>query len=154
MSRLDTIKGPTKRIALPSKFELSDEEKAEIEAEALAEIALEHKKKKKQEYKKALLDEHRKSLDPGNFIYEEVIIDVAGHADRITIDNKVFFHGCEYTVSSNVAASLNEIMWRTHQHEAEVGFANRDQYRPPRSRPKNMMVTPRAPNGLSMGAAF
>lgn len=49
-----------------------------------------------------------------------VTIDLAEYADRITLDFRMYMQGHTYMVSPKVAATLHEIMERTHRHQAEI----------------------------------
>jgi CO dehydrogenase/acetyl-CoA synthase epsilon subunit len=138
---------------LPSKFELTDEEKEELQAEASKIINSKRHKAAREQYLQHVINELMKADDPGNYEMETFIIDVAGHADRIVLDGTVYYQGQQVIVSANKAATIREIMWRTHQHEAEIGFANRDYYRPPVNRPKDLLISPSNSKGISLAGA-
>jgi len=138
---------------LPSKFELTDEEKEELQAEASKIINSKRHKAAREQYLQHVISELMKADDPGSYETEILVIDVAGHSDRIVLDGAAYYQGVQYEVSANKAASIREIMWRTHQHEAEIGFANRDYYRPPVNRPKDLFISPSNSKGISLAGA-
>lgn len=110
--------------------DLSEEEMAEIEAEALAEVEEEARTLSREAYRRAAVKAARKRAQ----LEEEDItltIDVAGHAQCITLDGTKYHHGHVYTVPYSVAAVLFDIMERTWRHESEVGGANANEYRQP-----------------------
>ena len=47
-------------------------------------------------------------------------IDVAEYDDRITIDGQQFFHGETYTVPRHKAATINDMMFRSYLHQAQL----------------------------------
>jgi len=49
-----------------------------------------------------------------------VTIDVAEYTDRIVLDGEQFFHTATYTVPRHKAATLNEIMFRSYLHQAQL----------------------------------
>jgi hypothetical protein len=138
---------------LSSKFELTDEEKEELQAEATKIINSKRHKAAREQYLQHVINELMKADDPGNYEIETIVIDVAGHSDRIVLDGAAYYQGVQYEVSANKAATMREIMWRTHQHEAEIGFANRDYYRPPVPRAQNLLITPSNSKGISLAGA-
>jgi hypothetical protein len=112
--------------------ELTETEKRALYAEALKAVAEEAKTKKSEE----LLEEYKK-LARRELIPEEelepVLIDLAGHSTKITLDGKQYFHGVTYYFSKAQAATVREIMHRGWKHEAELKGANANAYRKPNS---------------------
>jgi len=49
-----------------------------------------------------------------------ITIDVAEYTDRIILDGEQFFHAATYTVSRHKAATINEIMFRSYMHQAQL----------------------------------
>lgn len=107
---------------------LSNEEYAKAQAEARARIDAERRKQAMQEVIAAetarlALEE---GLSVGNADEEEmvtILIDLAEYCDRIQLNmptGPIFMHGQTYTVRRHQARTLAEIMWRTHQHQAEI----------------------------------
>lgn len=62
-----------------------------------------------------------------------ISLDMAGHADRIMLDGVIYFHGQTYEVPKRIYDVLREVVGRGWDHEDEIGGANRDLYRRPRS---------------------
>lgn len=73
---------------------------------------------------------------------EDVLIDVAGHSNKIMVDGVEYFHGYTYRVPYSLARMFGEVMQATWRHEDEVGGANRDEYR----KPRNITLSPRNAN--------
>lgn len=95
---------------------VSDEKKAEAEESYLKEaIAAERRKDRPQEQ------------------FEEVLIDLPGHAFRILIDGVEFLHAFTYRMVRSQAATVREMMQRAWNHEDEIGGANRAFYNKPRN---------------------
>ncbi len=109
---------------------LSDQELLEIELQAQKEYEAEIKEQTiaaiKEEKKKELA---RKSLfsagkDAEGEEIESITIDLAPHSPDITLDGRKFFHGMTYKFTKAQAATIKEAMFRTWQHEREIGGAN------------------------------
>jgi hypothetical protein len=132
-------------------IELTDEEKAEIEAEAKRQITSDLRKRLKKAYLEEILDAHKKEQDPDSNIYEDLLIDLPGHADRIVLDGTVFFHGLSYSMNAHQARTVRDIMWNAWKHEAEIGKANDKFYRQPTPAQKNIVISPHNPKGISLG---
>ena len=49
-----------------------------------------------------------------------ITIDVAEYTDRLIIDGQQFFHGSTYKVPRHKAATLNEMMFRSYMHQAQL----------------------------------
>ena len=49
-----------------------------------------------------------------------ITIDLAEYTDRIVIDGEQFFHASTYTVPRHKAQSMNEIMFRSYMHQAQL----------------------------------
>jgi hypothetical protein len=121
----------TGNIETPSP-ELTEAEKRALYAEALRVVAEEAKAKRSEE----LLEEYKKiarrELIPEEEL-EPVLIDLAGHSTKITLDGKQYFHGTTYYFSRAQGATIREIMHRGWKHEAEIKGANSNAYRKPNS---------------------
>lgn len=123
---------------------LSDEEKREIEAEVRRQIAIDLKRELKQQYMKDLMYEHKKKADPDGRTYEDLLIDLPGHAPNITLDGKTYFHGGIYKFSIHQVRTVKDIMARAWEHENEIGGANRNSYR----KPTNKVLSPTGVRGF------
>lgn len=121
---------------------LSDDDRARITAEAQAEAEGDLKARQIALFKKQARRDARVAaglMIPADEVeIRTIVIDVAGHADRITLDSTVYYQGFTYDVDRPVFDTLNEIMARTWIHEDEIGGANRDAYRKPRGNRINM----------------
>jgi len=136
-STKDTILGKDdSNLEVPSP-ELTETEKRALYQEALKVVAEEAKAKRSEE----LLEEYKKiarrELIPEEEL-EPILIDLAGHSTKITIDGKQYFHGVTYYFSKTQAATIREIIWRGWKHEAEVKGANSNAYR----KPSHINLTP------------
>jgi hypothetical protein len=134
------------KLPRPSKsddIQLTEEEKAAVRAEAHAKIVADKKRELKKKYLEELLLEQKRKDDPQLYAMEQILIDLPGGADRLTIDGAVYFHGATPTVTSVVAASIREMMARGWKHEGEIGGSYRDHYRKP-----SPIITPSNPTGL------
>lgn len=118
---------------------LTEAEMRDIEAECLADVEAEARAAAKAAYKKDVKLQHRraKGLEEPQ---ETVLIDVAGHADSITLDGQKFFHNHVYTVPLSVARTLYDVMGNTWRHEEEIGNANSNAYRKPMEARLNMQT--------------
>jgi len=63
---------------------------------------------------------------------------VAEYSDRITLDGTIYMHGHIYTVPRQRAAVLQDIMFRTWGHQAEIDGKKKDYYR----KAKNVVLSP------------
>src|ERR1700693_456425 len=75
---------------------LTNEEKAAIEAEVETKVAGEHRKKTTDAYRSKVLKEKRKekglAAGPIEPEMRVILLELAEHSDRITLDGKVYFH--------------------------------------------------------------
>jgi hypothetical protein len=111
---------------------LSAEEMAEIEADVLAEIEGQERERLKKVYK----DQAKEKLRRAKGLAEEqitLVIDLPGHSKEIRLDGVIYSHGHQFTVPKSVADSLYDVMGRAWDHEEQVGGANQNEYRKPRS---------------------
>lgn len=117
--------------------QLTETEKRALYQEAMKAVAEELKAKESErlleEYKKHVRREYvpEEALEP-------VLIDLAGHANKIVIDGVQFFQGTTYHLSRAQAETVREIIARTWKHENEIGGANGNMYR----RPRNLTIGP------------
>ena len=99
--------------------ELTAEDRATIKARAREEV----KKRRKDAATKRALDEaireEEQVYDPLQR-YEDVTIDLAQYAPYISLDGIMYFHGLTYTVSYNVARTIDDISARTWEHQNEI----------------------------------
>lgn len=117
----------------PPTPELTEEEKEAIWAEAQAEVAEELRAKAAEALKAEYAKRIRQSLIPDEKL-EPILIDLAGHADRIRLDSVEYFHGSTYYMPLAMRQTVNEIMANTWKHEREIGGANSNMYRQPLER--------------------
>jgi hypothetical protein len=131
-STKDSIIGKAEgNLEVPSP-ELSEAEKRALYQEALKVVAEEAKAKRSEE----LLEEYKKAARRELIPEEElhpILIDLAGHSTKITIDGIEYFHGVTYYFSKARMATVLEIMHRGWKHEAEIKGANSNSYRKPNS---------------------
>lgn len=111
---------------------LSDAEKAALRERALERVAKERKEHAMDAFLEQEIAQARKAHLPAQEI-KYISLDMAGHADRIMIDGVVYFHGQTYEVPKCLYDVLAEVVARGWEHEDEIGGANRNSYRKPRS---------------------
>lgn len=103
----------------------SAKEIAEIKAKAKAEILADKKAAAK---KQMMADEkvrlqREEGLTTGNSYADEIVnimIDLAPYAASIMVNGSPYWHGHMYPVPRHVAASLQETMFNTWRHQAEI----------------------------------
>lgn len=98
-------------IEAQAQLEAEQEEKDEAKAEALAE-AKENIKRKKAKAKEA-----SKTPKKGT---RNVLINLAKHSDRLVVDGKTYMHGTSYPLTHAEEASIKDMAFRTHLHQAEI----------------------------------
>ncbi len=111
---------------------LSPEERAELLKEVEAEIRAEEIKQAKVAFKAKA----RTAVRIQKGLEEEqvtLLMDLAGHSDRLRIDNQWYYHGHTYTVPQSVADTLFYMMDQGWRHEESTGGANKDAYHKPRN---------------------
>lgn len=152
MSRLDQLKlGLETDREEPISIELSEDEKRALRQQAMEQ----YKKELMQSMRRDFLNEEldrirvraRRTEDPLADEIALITIDLPGSADRVRLDNKVYFHGHTYEFDRDQAACVREVMARAWRHEAEIGGAYRDHYR----KPSPMVITPSNPGGIRAG---
>ena len=102
------------------KLELEAQEEYEAEQKALAAAAFKEETKNKLRIK-AL---RKNGKDASGAETETVLIELAPHSPFISLDGRLFYHGLSYKFTKAQAQSVKEIMFRTWQHEREIGRAN------------------------------
>lgn len=128
---------------------LDDEEKQRILAKARAHVEEEQKTKAEEAFLEEALAHERRRHKPHEQ-FEDVMIDLPGHAVRLLIDGVEYIHAFTYRVTALQAASMREQMRRCWEHEDEIGGANRNFYQ----RPRELRLGPRQlniPNKSLMG---
>jgi hypothetical protein len=110
---------------------LTAEEKAALRAKALERVAKEHKDAVMDAYLADEIKKARRAHQPSEEL-KYITLDMAGHAQYISLDGMSYWHGQTYEVPKRVYDTLAEIVSRGWDHEDEIGGANRDQYRRPR----------------------
>ena len=118
---------PERQMAL-----LTDEERLAIQERAAAKVREDEKKVAEKLYLEQCIRDEKVKANPDEEIVE-VMIDVPGFADRITVDGVVFLHGSTYKVSVAKQRSLAEQMSNAWRHEEMTGGANRQEYHKPRN---------------------
>ncbi len=127
-----------KKFELPKDFTdrlefaaLSDDEKERIVAKARRHVEDERKAQAEESFLDAAIAHERRRHKPDEQ-YEDVLIDLPGHAVRLLIDGVEYIHAFTYRVTTMQARSMREQMQRCWDHEDEIGGANRNFYRRPR----------------------
>lgn len=126
----DLTKKELEEIELQAELEAEEELKAEAKAEALAQAKAAHKAKK------LAAKEASTELKSGTHL---VRINLGKHSDRITIDGRTFLDGRSYPMTAEQEASVKDMTFRTHLHQAELRGKNflRDFYG---ARPTNAVI--------------
>lgn len=101
------------------------EEIAKIKADARAEII----KDKKAAVKKQMMADEKlrlqreEGLTTGDSHADEIVnvhVDLAPYAPNILVNGQAYWHGRTYPVARHIANSLQDTMFRTWQHQAEI----------------------------------
>lgn len=111
---------------------LSEDVKAALRAKAREKVAQERQDAAMDAFLKIEIEKARRSHSPDEEM-KYITLDMAGHSDRIMVDGVIYFHGQTYEVPKRLYDVLQDIVSRGWEHENEVGGANRDFYRQPRS---------------------
>lgn len=122
-------------------FALSEADKEKVREKARGIVAAKFKKRAEEQYLAEAIKEIERESIPEQQV-EPILINVAGHADKITLDGRQFAHGRVYYCTQNERETLEEIMSRTWGHEKEVGGANFNHYR----KPVNAVLRPGSEN--------
>jgi hypothetical protein len=112
---------PEEKEPTPNFDLLSEDTKDELRAKAKAKVDAAEIERAEAAFLAAEKERLEKALHPE--VYEpeeEVTIDCALYADRITIDGKVYWHGRTYKMKENQRKSVMDIMARTHKHYADT----------------------------------
>ena len=101
------------------------EEEAKIRAEAKAEILKDKKAAAKKDMiaKEKIRLQREDGLTTGNSHADQIVsinIDLAPYAPHILVNGSPYWHGKRYSVPRHVAVSLQETMFRSWQHQAEI----------------------------------
>lgn len=128
----------TPRVLTVNEHLLDDATKAAIRKRAAELVKQKRVEAAEDEYLKAAMKEAERAHSP-NEQYELLMLDLAGHSDRLMIDSVVYLHGATYEFTKSEADSVREMMYRGWQHEDEIGGANRGFY----ERPRNISIGPK-----------
>jgi hypothetical protein len=120
-------------------FALTAADKEKVRLKAAKIVADKHKKLAEEKLLAQYVKELEQELIPEQQL-EPILINVAGHADKIVLDGKQFQHGHVYHLTANERETLEDIMAQTWRHEREVGGANFNHYR----KPANAILRPGA----------
>lgn len=124
---------PTRTLAPgTSPAMLTDDEKAQLRAKARERVEQERRDAAMDIFLQQEIELARRAYIPSQEM-KLLFLNMAGHSDRIMIDGVVYFHGQTYEVPKSLYDVLNEVVARGWDHEDEIGGANRDVYRRPRS---------------------
>ncbi len=128
----DKPKGPLNAPMVADTSLVSDERREALRAQARKKIELERTKAAEA---KVLLELEAEERVASGLQEEQVIIniDLAPYADRIVIDNIIYFQGHNVTVPASRAALMHEIMANTWKHQAEIDGKSENFYRRSRS---------------------
>lgn len=118
-------------------IELTEEEKEEVRELARAQVAEKYKKVAKKRFLEEMVKQIEQESIPEQQLHP-VLIDLAGHANKIVVDGKHYLHGRVYYFTQGEMDSIVEIMANTWRHEREVHGANSDFYR----KPQNALLRP------------
>lgn len=119
------------------KVEITDEEELELQAKARAQVEAKYKKIAKEKRLAELVKLYEQEAIPEQQLHP-LLINVAGHANKIALDGRTYYHGQIYNVTQSEYDTLEEIMANTWRHEREVGGANFNAYR----KPANALLSP------------
>lgn len=95
-------------LELQAMQEVEEEEKEELREQALASAKAKLKAKAKEAPKE------------GKAGTRMVMINLGKHSDRVTIDGRTFLHGRSYPLTEGQEASIKDMAFRTHLHQAEL----------------------------------
>ena len=109
---------------IPGAVELDAKTQMDLENEAKAELLAEQTALAEKQFKAAAKKRLKAEMQAANGMKEDelvpVTIDLAPHADKIVIDGVAYYHGMTYNFAPAAVNTINEIMFRTWQHEAEI----------------------------------
>jgi hypothetical protein len=116
-------------IQAQAELEAEEEAKAELKAEALEAAKAAIKKK----------NAAKEAPRSGGKATTMVMINLGKHSDRITIDGRTFLNGRAYPLTRDQEATIKDMAFRTHLHQAELRGKNflKDFYG---ARPTNMTI--------------
>jgi len=115
----------------PKPITLSQAEMAAIRSQAAEQVRAEERKALMDTALKAEIEKLRREMGlepagPGDMV--DFFVDVAGCADRITLDGTMYMHGQRVHLPRRVYDTMREIMARTHDHEEQCNNPYRKFY--------------------------
>lgn len=111
-------------------FKLSAEDRERVRLKAQKIVAEKYKKAAEEKLLAEYVKEIERESIPEQMVFP-VLINVAGHSNKIVLDGRTYFHGQVYSVTQAELETLEDIMAQTWRHEKEVGGANFNHYRKP-----------------------
>lgn len=129
----------------PNTALLSDEMKDKLRTKAKGVINKERQEQEEDIFFDNVLQEERINSLKSRGLYSEdeivpIVIDLAPHANAVTLDGRSYFHGAFYELPRRIYDTVRDIAARTWDHEDQTGGANRDHYR----RPRDLKISPGA----------
>lgn len=104
----------------------------EVTIEAQEDMRAEAKERVRERLRAQKRMEIQRRIDPDEEMFL-FTVDLAPFADRIMLDGTIYMHGATYEVPHKQFDTMREIAARTWEHEREIGNANSQFYRKPRS---------------------
>ena len=108
---------------------LTETEVKTLETKVRQEVEKEQRDDLRKKYREHFRRKMRQQTPGSGDELEEVTIDVAKHADGITIDGVKYLHGNTYSVKTGLAQEMRYIMQCTTDHQAEIDGKPRTYYR-------------------------
>lgn len=122
-----------KASAIPDSELLSTEDLVALREEARSKVLDDRKKDARKKALSAMIREENERLDPSDEIVSYTI-DLPGYAMDIRLDGVQYVQGQTYKFSTRKLASVMDLIHNAWKHEAAIGGAHREVYKPPSSK--------------------
>ena len=103
---------------------LSVADREQIREKARKHVADQRRDKAEADYLKAAIREEERSYQPTEQ-FEDVLVNLAGYAACVMLDGVQYFHGLIYSLPYSQARVLDEVCWRSWEHQNEIEYGRK-----------------------------
>ena len=103
---------------------LSASDRETIREKAREHVAKQRRDKAEADYLKAAIREEEISYEPEQQ-YEDVLVNLAPYVAYAMLDGVMYYHGLTYSMPYNQARVLDDICWRTWEHQNEIEYGKK-----------------------------
>lgn len=128
---------------------LSVADREQIREKARKVVADQRRDKAEADYLKAAIRDEEISYEPTQQ-YEDVLVNLAPYVAYIMLDGIMYYHGLTYSLPYNTARVLDDVCWRSWEHQNEIEYGKKRSTELSRRRVSRLLGP--GDEGLAVGA--